>query len=126
MVWTVLARIDGQDTTGEIWYSAGQKWAIQNGISDGTNPEGNITREQLAAMLYRYAQLKGYDTTKAADLSKYTDAKDLSAYAVTSMQWAVEEGIINGMTETMIVPNGNATRAQTAMMLMNFFESVNK
>ncbi len=126
MVWTVLARIDGQDTTGEIWYSAGQKWAIQNGISDGTNPEGNITREQLAAMLYRYAQLKGYDTTKAADLSKYTDAKDLSAYAVTSMQWAVEEGIINGMTETMIVPNGNATRDQTAMMLMNFFESVNK
>ncbi len=58
MILTILARIEGVDTSGTPWYAAGQKWAMANGISDGTNMEGEITREQLAAMLYRYAKLK--------------------------------------------------------------------
>ena len=88
MVWTVLARLDGINTSGEIWYAAGQEWAMEHGISDGTNPNAEVTREQMAAMLYRYALLKEYDTAEKADLADYADAASISDYAVEAMAWA--------------------------------------
>ena len=97
MILTILARIEGVDTSGTPWYAAGQKWAMANGISDGTNMEGEITREQLAAMLYRYAKLKGYDVSASADLSGCSDAAKVNTYAVDAMRWAVAEGLIQGM-----------------------------
>ena len=121
MIWTILARMSGVDTTGgSVWYAAAQQWAIATGVSDGTNPNGTITREQLAAMLYRYAVSKGMVTAPVtADLSIYSDAASVSAYAVEAMQWAVGTGLINGM-DGKLNPQGSATRAQVATMLMRF------
>ncbi len=121
MIWTILARMSGVDTTGgSVWYAAAQQWAIATGVSDGTNPNGTITREQLAAMLYRYAVSKGMVTAPVtADLSIYSDAASVSAYAVEAMQWAVGTGLINGMAGRLN-PQGSATRAQVATMLMRF------
>lgn len=123
MIWTVLARIDGQDVSSSsgIWYEGGQKWAVENGISDGTAPNDAITREQLASMLYRYAQMKGEVTADMADLSRFADNGEISTYAVEALQWAVAEGIISG-DNGMLSPYGNATRAQAAMMIMKFCE----
>lgn len=84
----------------------------------------DITREQLAAILYRYASYKGYDVTGRDFLTVYTDRDSISAYALDAMQWAVDEGIITGMTTTTIRPQGTATRAQCATMLMRFIENV--
>ena len=78
------------------------------------------------AILYRYAQYKGYDVTASADLSAYTDAANISSYAVSAMQWAVGEGRIIGVTNTTLVPGGSATRAQVAAILMRFCENVAK
>ena len=121
MIWTILARMSGVNTTGgSVWYAAAQQWAIATGVSDGTNPNGTITREQLAAMLYRYAVSKGMVTAPVtADLSIYSDAASVSAYAVEAMQWAVGTGLINGMNGKLN-PQGSATRAQVATMLMRF------
>ena len=82
MIVTILARMEGVNTSGgATWYTAGRAWAMENGISDGTNMEGKITREQLAAMLYRYAKMKGYDVSASASLSGYTDASCVSGWA---------------------------------------------
>lgn len=125
MVWTVLARLDGVATGGGVnWYAAGQAWAMENGISDGSDLNGQVSREQLAAMLYRYAQLKGYDTSAQADLSKYADVNGISAYAVEAMQWANAAGIVNGTTTTTLDAGKDSTRAQVATMLMNFCKNV--
>ena len=78
MIVTMLARLEGQNTSGTPWYAAGQKWAMDNGISDGTNMTGAITREQLAAILFRYAKQKGYDVSKSADLNGFADANTVS------------------------------------------------
>lgn len=127
MVWTVLARLDGVATGGGVnWYAAGQAWAMENGISDGSDLNGQVSREQLAAMLYRYAQLKGYDTSAQADLSKYADVNGISAYAVEAMQWANAAGIVNGTTTTTLDAGKDSTRAQVATMLMNFCKNVVK
>lgn len=126
MVWTVLARLDGINTTGKIWYAAGQQWAMENGISDGTNPNTEVTREQMAAMLYRYALLKEYDTAEKADLADYADAASISDYAVEAMAWANAKKVINGVTATTLEPQMDAARAQVAQMLKSFFENVLK
>lgn len=123
MIWTILARMSGVNTasSGE-WYAVAQQWAKANGVSDGTMPNGTITREQLAAMLYRYAVSKG--TVKApvtANLSIFADASSVSTYANEAMQWAVSTGLINGM-DGKLNPRGSATRAQVATMLMRFAE----
>ena len=102
---------------------------VANGVVKGYSdtifkPTQDITREQLAAILYRYAQLKGYDTSKRADLSVYTDAGDISAYALEAMQWAVAEELISGVTSYTLVPSGRADRAQVAMILMRFCERI--
>ena len=86
-------------------------------------PDRAITREELAAILYRYAAYKGYDVTASADLSGYSDAGTISPYAVEAMQWANAEDVIQGVTTTTLVPQGSAIRAQVATMLMRFLES---
>lgn len=123
MIWTILARMSDVNTasSGE-WYAVAQQWAIANGVSDGTMPNGTITREQLAAMLYRYAVSKGMVKGPAtADLSVFADANSVSSYAVEAMQWAVSTGLIGGM-DGKLNPQGSATRAQVATMLMRFAE----
>ena len=90
------------------------------------HPEGNITREQIATILYRYAEYKKYDTKEQADLSGYADAGKISGYAEAAMKWANAEGLITGRTATTLVPAGNATRAEIATILMRFCEDVAK
>lgn len=126
MVWTVLARLDGINTTGKIWYAAGQQWAMENGISDGTNPNTEVTREQMAAMLYRYAQIKNYDIAEKSNLAGYVDAANISDYAIEAMAWANAKKVINGVTATILEPQMDATRAQVAQMLKSFCENVIK
>ena len=118
MLMTVLARYAGEDTTsGATWYEKGMNWAKANGVSDGTNPEVNITREQLVTMLYRYA-----GSPKAnGSLDSFSDAASVSSYAVTAMQWAVANGIVNG-SNGKLNPQNNATRAEVAAILMRFCE----
>ena len=114
---TVLARLDGQDTAGgEQWYSKAMAWAVQTGISDGTNPDGSITREQLAAMLYRFAGSPAVDGGELA----FSDADQVSAYAADALRWASGKGIITGKGGGLLDPKGNATRAEVAAMLMRY------
>lgn len=123
MIWTILARMSNVNTaSGGEWYAVAQQWAKKNGVSDGTMPNGTITREQLAAMLYRYAVSKGMvKAPVTANLSIFADASSVSTYANEAMQWAVSTGLINGM-DGKLNPQGSATRAQVATMLMRFAE----
>ncbi len=125
MIVTILARVEGVNTNGTPWYAAGQKWAMDNGISDGTNMPGVITREQLATILYRYAKQKGYDVSKSAALTAFSDADKVSGYAAEAMQWAVAEGLLQG-SNGKLDPQGSATRAQVATILMRFMENIAK
>ncbi len=120
MVWTILARIDGETVTGVNWVDTARAWAMANGVSDGTDANGDVTREQLATMLWRYAG----EPASEYSLAAFTDASSVSEYAATAMAWAVENGIITGMTDTTIAPQGTATRAQCAAMLMRYVENV--
>ena len=123
MLMTVLARFDGEDTSGgSVWYEKGMAWAVKNGVSDGSNPNGNITREQLAVMLWRYAG----SPTSDHSLDGYTDADQISGYALEAMRWANETGIITGYGNGLLGAKDNATRAQVAQMLMNFVKSLNQ
>lgn len=129
MLWVVLARMDGVDTSktnGGAWYQAGLDWAVENGISDGTNPNNNITREQFAAMLYRYAENAGEDiTADTSELNKFIDTINIASYALEPLAWAVENGIVSGTSSDTISPAGNATRAQVATMLMRYDQTFN-
>ncbi len=116
MVWTVLARMAGEDTDGgATWYAKAQSWSMETGVSDGTSPTGSITREQLAAMLYRFEG----SPAVSSNLDAYPDADEVSDWAVDAMVWATEEGIINGIGGKLS-PKTGATRAQLATMLMRF------
>lgn len=117
------------DVKADMWYTDAIVWANANGIVAGYDDStfglgDSITREQLAAILYRYAQMKGYNVTEKADLTGYADSAAISGYAVEAMQWANANGIVNGMTATTLAPQGTATRAQVATMLMSFCENV--
>ena len=125
MIVTMLARLEGVSTSGTPWYAAGQKWAMDAGISDGTNMTGAITREQLAAILFRYAKQKGYDVSKSADLNGFADADAVSGYATDAMRWAVASGLIQG-SNSKLNPKGTATRAQVATILMRFMQKFAK
>ena len=119
MIWTVLAAYNDYNTSGgNPWYAPGQQWAMVNGVSDGTSPNGSITREQLAVMLWRAAGSP--ETTKT--LSSYADASSVSDWALTAMAWAVDNGIISGMGGNSLAPQTTATRAQVAVMLMQFVD----
>lgn len=134
MIVTILHRIDGtpsasgenfNDVAEGRYYSDAVSWASANGIVNGYGdgkfgPNDPITREQMATILYRYAQYKGYDVSRSADLSKYTDADQISNSSKEGMIWANAEGLIIGVTTTALAPQDNATRAQVAMILMRF------
>ena len=120
MVMTILARREGIRTDRYTpWYAAGCEWAKANGISDGSNSEAPVTREQLAAMLYRYAALKGRDLTAGENLN-FTDASDVSAYALPALQWATGEKILTG-SNGALNPQAPATRAHLAAILHRYF-----
>ena len=118
MVWAILARIDGETVTGANWIDTARAWAMAEGVSDGTDPNGLVTREQFATMLWRYAG----EPASSYSLAKFTDNASVSDWASTAMSWAVEKGIITGVTGSTFVPKGTATRAQCAAMLMRFAE----
>ena len=121
MLVTVLARFDGVDTgTGSTWYEAGAEWAVANGISDGANLDAPITREQLAAMLYRYAG----SPEVTGSIGGFEDAGSVSGYAADAMRWAVETGLITGVGGDMLNPTGDARRAEVATILMRFCEKM--
>ena len=138
---TILYRLEGEpaltatpahtydDVLAGSWYANAVYWAQANGIVQGYSdtafgPEDLITREQLAAFLYRYAQYKGYDVSASGDLSVFTDAANVSGWALPSMQWAVGETLIQGVGSNLVDPTGYATRAQLAAVLMRFIQNV--
>lgn len=125
MIVTVLARFAGVDTsTGSTWYEAGVQWAKSTGISDGSDLTGSVTREQLATMLYRYAQSQGLGFTGTWAFSlDYADADQVSEYAYEAMCWMTMNGIFDGVGDNMLAPAGTATRAQVATILMRFIEN---
>ena len=117
MTWSILARLEGvqlKETTP--WYASSQAWAVDAAISDGNNPNAEISREQLVTMLYRYANSPAVNS----DLTAYSDGSQVSAWAVDAVQWAVSEGIMNGITADTLAPQETATRAQTAAILERF------
>lgn len=134
MIVSMLARLEGvtsaenagfTDVADNDWYATAVNWAasvgVVNGYEDNTfRPNAPITREQMAAILYNYADYKGYDVSARADLSDYADAADVSSWAEDVLSWANAEGLINGMTATTIDPQGATTRAQTAAMFERF------
>ena len=127
MVWTIIARMSGVDTTGgNTWFAKAQEWVITNGISDGENPTAAITREQLVTMLYRYAQIKGYDVSvgENTNILSYVDATSISEYAMSAFQWACGSGLTEGDENGALTPLATATRAQAAAMIMRFCQSV--
>ena len=118
MIWTMLARLDGVNTDGGAsWYAKAQEWAMAEGVSDGTDPMGAVTREQLVTMLWRF---KGEPTVDFLLTAK--DADTISDWAYEAMRWAVSEGIIEGDENGMISPTATATRAQAAAIFMRFVE----
>ena len=119
MMLTMLARYDGVDTsTGSTWYEAGAAWAVAEGVSDGTNLEADLTREQLVTMLWRYAGSPMVEK----DLPDYPDRDEVSDWAVRAMVWAVDNGIITGNGAGELNPQGSASRAEVATILMRFIQ----
>lgn len=142
MLVTVLWRLENQpaaagkapftDIRKGDYYEPALDWAFENGVVNGVSatrfdPDGNVTREQIATILYRYAQKKGYDTQARADLSGFPDDKSVSAYAKDALSWANASGLINGTDEgrgVFLDPTGNATRAQVAAILMRYVQKI--
>lgn len=122
MVWTILARLEGVDTEGGAsWYAKAQAWAMESGVSDGDDPMGAITREQLVTMLWRYSGAPGVEFLLTAP-----DAGKISSWAMDAMRWAVSEGIIEGDETGAVNPTGSATRAEAAAIFMRFAEGLEK
>lgn len=136
MLVTMLYRVAGEpyvsgtndfaDVAANTWYTDAVTWASKNGIVTGVdvgvfNPNGAITREQLATILYRYAEYVGEDVSARASLSRFTDTGSISAYARDAMSWAVAEGILDGRTATELAPTGECTRAEVATMIARAF-----
>ena len=114
------------DVPGGQWYTDAVMWAaandIVNGYNGGFRPGASITREQMAAILYRYAQYKGYDTSAAGSLDSFADGSATSGWAREAMAWAVGAGVLSGKGSGMLDPTGTATRAEIAQIMMNFLE----
>lgn len=124
MMMTVLARTDGADTSdSDPWYAKGQQWAVDNGVSNGLWGEDSITREQLVTMLFNYANKSGMDTSARADLSGMENADAVSDWATEAVQWAVAEGILKGVDNTDLAPQGLATRAQAAAFMQRYVKT---
>ena len=117
------------DVASGDWYASAVNWAAANGVVSGVSetgfgPNNALTREQLALILYRFAQYKGYDVTGTSDLTAYADGSSVSGWAAEAMSWAVDAGLISGVGGNQIAPTGTASRAQVAQILMNFCENV--
>lgn len=127
MMMQVLFNMAGNpdvDSDSDVWYADAQTWAVEIGVSDGTSMTDNITREQIAAMLYRYAGILGLDVAvEDADMSAFGDSDTVSSYATTSINWAVSVGILSG-DGTNLNPQDDATRAEMAAMLTRFMALV--
>ena len=138
MLVTVLYRNAGEpsvnksipfaDVDMDSWYANAVIWAKQNGIVNGVNdtefaPDANITREQIATIMFRYAQYKGMDAVTLEDNLHFTDADEISEFAVSAMNWAVGTGLMNGKSATTLNPKDNATRAEIAAILQRFIET---
>ena len=136
---TILYRLEGEpevsgtsgftDVEADIWYTDAVAWAAQNGIVNGVSgtqfaPGDDITREQLAVILYRYATYQGYDVSQRADLSGFVDAGTISTYAQEALSWANAQGLVLGFEDDSLRPQGNASRAQIAAVLMRFCQTV--
>lgn len=138
MIVTMLYRLEGEpsadasafaDVLADKWYADAVGWAAANGVVNGVSattfaPDSPITREQMATILQRYAAWKNYDVSASQDLSAYSDASQISAYAQTAMQWSNAEGLITGNTAATFNPQDEATRAEVATILMRLCESV--
>ena len=120
-VWMILARLSGGSPAD---MAAAREWAMANDISDGTNPGNAVTRQQLVALLYRYAQMMGYDNGAREALTSFPDAGTVSGYAQEPMQWSVANGIVAGTSAGTLNPAGTATRAQFAVILYRFWDQV--
>lgn len=121
MIWAVLARIDGVSyITGSNWQTYARSWAMNNDISDGTNPNDPVTREQLVTMLWRFVG----EPYSYGGLTGWSDASSVSDWAREAMSWAINDGIITGITSSTIGAKSTATRAQCATILMRFFEAI--
>lgn len=135
MVVQILYRMSGEpavsygssftDVASNAWYADAIAWAARNNIVNGTgaatfDPNAPVTREQFATMLYRYARYRGFNTSLTANILSYYDVNQVSEYAFEALQWACAEGIVNGTSTGYLTPQGNATRAQLAAMLMRF------
>ena len=134
MIVTILYRLEGSpavssasfdDVAAGEFYANGVYWAAANGVVSGYGkdlfgPNDPITREQMAAILYRYAQYKEYDTTVIGDVSSFADSASVNSYAIEPMNWAVGTGLLSGVGSNMLNPAGNATRAQVATILTRF------
>lgn len=119
---TMLARLDGEDTTGSNpWYQIGMEWAVAEGVSDGTNPQANVTREQIVTMLYRYA---GSPAVSGSRLAEFPDGGNVSSWAKDGMNWAIAAGIINGTGAGTLNPQGEASRVELAAMFHRFCVNV--
>ena len=118
MFWAVLGRIDGETITGTNWADEARDWAMSEGVSDGTDPNGLVTREQMVTMLWRYAG----ERDGSGNLSRYTDGDKVAQYATEAMRWALGNGIIEGTTATTLEPQATATRAQCAAIFMRYYE----
>ena len=121
MVNTVLARLAGIDTTpknGQKWYEVGTEWAKSKGITDGTNPEASVTREQLATLLYRF-----YGSPAISGTLRFADAGAVSAYAQDALLWATQNGIMNGVGNNCVAPSADAQRAQVAAMMARYLKN---
>ena len=121
MVWAILARVDGETVTGANWADTAREWAETNGVSDGENANGYVTREQLATMLYRYA---GEPETDGSGVGVFDDGETVSVWAFDAMSWALNNGVITGVSDDALLPANTATRAQCAAMLMRFVENI--
>ncbi len=141
MLVTVLYRqsgspaVDGKNPFADVkdgmWYTDAVIWANANGVVEGYSDtefgtNDSVTREQIATIMYRYAKMKGEDVDKTVSLASYTDAGKISDWADAAMRWANAEGLINGRTDTTLVPKGTVTRAEVATILMRFCENVLK
>ena len=139
MIVTILHRLEGEpesdydmpftDVAEQQWYAGAVRWAAGEGIVTGVSatefaPDDPITREQFAAILWRYAQSKGYDVSASADLTGFLDYGQISEYALPALQWAVGAGVMSGRGDGILAPQGTATRAEAAAMLMRFVENV--
>ena len=139
MIVTILHRLEGEpesdydmpftDVAEQQWYAGAVRWAAGEGIVTGVSatdfaPDAPITREQFAAILWRYAQSKGYDVSASVYLTGFLDYGQISEYALPALQWAVGAGVMSGRGDGILAPQGTATRAEAAAMLMRFVENV--